>query len=433
MSLSVIFNGAGPTTSNLGVSALYATMVAGVHRRFPDAELNVIDMLLGRRTFSQLLDDGDPIEVNFLGARSGWRLNVQENLLQAKVAARLGRLGGRINALVKTVGQAVCMLDVSGGDSFTDMYPDRRIRLIAGPKELALSLGTPLVLLPQTYGPFNKSRDRAARIVRGSRACWARDERSFEVLKKLLGSEFDPDRHRSGVDMAFGLVARKPPEATLKGFQEFASSDSDTMIGLNVSGLMYSDPEVTRSKYGFIADYAETIDRFVNWVMTETDARIVLVPHVMAPLTSAESDPAACEAVKRNADSEFQDRLMIAPTEVDQCEVKWLIAQCDWFCGTRMHATIAGLSTFTPTATVSYSDKALGVFESCGQGAEVFDPRKLDTETVVASMIDSYHRREASRTSLEARIPEVKAAAESQMDDIVEIIRDCDRPRKHGS
>ena len=427
MSLSVIFNGAAPTTTNLGVSALYATMVAGVHRRLPEAKLNVIDTLLGCRTFSQILDDGDPIEMNFLGARRGWRLNLQENILQAKIAARLGSLGGRVNALVNTLRASTCMLDVSGGDSFTDMYPDQRIRLISGLKELALSLGKPLVLLPQTYGPFDQSRDRAAKIVRGSRACWARDERSFEVLKGLLGSEFDPDRHRSGVDMAFGLDARKPQEAVLEGFRKFVSSDSDATIGLNVSGLMYSDPEVTRSKYGFIADYAETIDRFVSWAMTETSARIVLVPHVMATLTSRESDPAACAAVKKNAGVEFADRLMIAPTEVDQCEIKWLISQCDWFCGTRMHATIAGLSTYTPTATVSYSDKALGVFESCGQGSEVFDPRKIDTETVVAAMIDSYHRRDAMRSSLETHIPGVKALAESQMDDIVEVIRDCDR------
>lgn len=36
---------------------------------------------------------------------------------------------------------------------------------------------------------------------------WARDERSFDVLKDLLGDAFDPLRHRSGVDVAFGLPA----------------------------------------------------------------------------------------------------------------------------------------------------------------------------------------------------------------------------------
>ena len=425
MSLVVTFNGAGPTTSNMGVSALYATMVSGVHRRLPEAKLHVLDTLLGCRVASHRLDAGSPIEVNFLGVRIGRRYHRWENLKQMKLASRLGRLGSRLNPGVKVLGESACLLDVSGGDSFTDMYPDDRISLVSGVKELSLAIGTPLVMLPQTYGPFAESRDRAARIVRASRACWARDERSFEVLKGLLGSEFDPDRHRSGVDMAFGLVPREPCAETVSEFEQFRGSDSQLVVGLNVSGLMYNNPEVTRAKYGFVADYRQTIDRFVDWVMTETDAKILLVPHVMSTTESQESDPAACQAVMSRVADDVQERFMISPVDVDQCEVKWLISRSDWFCGTRMHATIAGLSTCTPTATVSYSDKALGVFETCGQGGEVFDPRKLDTDTVVAAMIDSYRRRAELKKSLEVHVPVVKVAAESQMDDIVSVIRQC--------
>ena len=39
---------------------------------------------------------------------------------------------------------------------------------------------------------------------------WARDPRSFAHLQELLGSAFDPDKHRSGVDMAFGLMNYEP-------------------------------------------------------------------------------------------------------------------------------------------------------------------------------------------------------------------------------
>ena len=88
-----------------------------------------------------------------------------------------------------------------------------------------------------------------------------------------------------------------------------------------------------------------------------------------------------------------------------------------------MHATIAGLSTCTPTSTVSYSDKALGVFECCGQGREVFDPRVLETRPVVEEMIGSYRRRDELRAGLEREIPGVKALAENQMDEIVEVIK----------
>ena len=89
----------------------------------------------------------------------------------------------------------------------------------------------------------------------------------------------------------------------------------------------------------------------------------------MSPPPNEESDALACQRVLERF-STHGDRLVMSSTDLDQSEVKWVISQMDWFCGTRMHATIAGLSTCTPTATVSYSDKALGVFETCGQGGE---------------------------------------------------------------
>ena len=427
--MNVTFLGASPGTSNMGVSALYATMVAGVARRLPDARIRVFDPDLGRRPEAVRVDSGDPISIEFQGVRHGRRYYRPENISQARILSRLGPLARHLNPVVRIIDESDCLLDVSGGDSFTDLYPDSRMDLVAGGKELVLERGRPLVLLPQTYGPFTESRARAARIVRQARSSWARDARSFAVLKDLLGDDFDPGRHRLGVDMAFLLEPRPPSE--ISGALE--RSGNTEVIGLNVSGLMYNDPAVARTRYGFVADYAAVIDGFLNWILSETEAEVVLVPHVMAPPPSPESDVSACLRIMDHFKDRAGGRLSITSTDWDQNEVKWAIARCDWFCGTRMHATIAGLSTCTPTATVSYSDKALGVFESCGQGREVFDPRELETRAVVEKMIGSYRRRDELQAGLERDIPEVKARAEAQMDDIVEVIRDCAASRGSGS
>ncbi len=421
--MNVSFLGAGPTTSNLGVSALFATMVSGVKRRIPDVEVSVFDTSLGVRRASACLDGQGPISLEYVGLRQGRRYHRFENLWNMRVAARLGGLGRLVNPGILRLAGSAAVLDVSGGDSFTDMYPDNRMNLIAGIKELVLSMGQPLLLLPQTYGPFDESRERAASIVRRAAGCWARDKRSFECLKDLLGSHFDPERHRCGVDMAFGLVTLEPAGLAHNGLRGIVEHQRP-LIGLNVSGLMYNNPEKTRKKYGFRADYCKVVDSFIEWVFRNTEHSICLIPHVMSPAPSEESDPMACEAVARRFGSN-QDRILTSPVSLNQSEVKWVIRQMDWFCGTRMHATIAGLSTCTPTATVAYSDKALGVFESCGQGREVFDPRKLDGDSVVAGMIDSFERRGAIRESLKQQIPKVKAMAEKQMDDIASLVRRC--------
>ncbi|MFQ5655847.1 MAG: polysaccharide pyruvyl transferase family protein, partial [Planctomycetota bacterium] len=99
-------------------------------------------------------------------------------------------------------------------------------------------------------------------------------------------------------------------------------------------------------------------------------------------------------------------------------EIKGIIARLDWFCGTRMHSTIAGLSSGVPTAAIAYSGKTRGVFESCGQGERVADPRKLDTDATVEHLLASFRSREESRAGLKRALPSVLRQAREQMEEI---------------
>lgn len=428
----VVIQGADPTTTNMGVSALFATAVAGVHRRCPKASITVVDGLLGRRRVDVRVDGGDPIPITLVGARTGMRFYRPENFHTLGLLQRFGRLGSRLSPTLRAVSEADIVLDASGGDSFTDLYGPVRWIWVSSMKRIAIRCRVPLLMLPKTYGPFAENRSEAANLIRSSRACWSRDARSHAILEDLLGDRYDPSRHRRGVDMAFGLEPRRPGKLPPFLAEEQGPEAGSELIGLNVSGLVYNDPKVAFERYGFKAHYREIIERFVKWVLEATKARLLLVPHVMSRPPSHESDLQACESVCGEWRSRFPDRIDISSIGYDQNEIKWVISRCDWFCGTRMHATIAGLSTCTATSTVSYSDKALGVFESCGLGNEVFDPRTMDTESVVCAMIESYRRRDDSRRVLEARIPGVKATADRQMDDIVEVIRQCARERRGG-
>lgn len=419
----IAFFGASPRTNNMGVNALFASTIAGVRNRIPRVDFTVFDSALGDRRESFHVDSGEPVPLRFLGYRTGKRIHRSENLFQMNLASKLGGLGSSLNAGVAAIRESVATLDVSGGDSFTDMYPDDRIHLIAGCKELVLRLNRPLILLPQTYGPFDESLDRASRIVQASTACFARDERSFESLKKMLGRHFDPDRHRCGVDMAFGLEVRSAEAELPPEMLSWLADERTPLIGLNISGLIGNSPSIGREKYGFKADYRQIVSEFVRWLLSETEARVVLVPHVMTASGQSESDVSACDWLKAQFAGEDAKRIAVSPTSMDQSQVKWLISKFDWFSGTRMHATIAGLSSLVPTSTVAYSDKAIGVFESCGQGREVFDPRVLGTDEVVERMKDSFGRRDELKTSLKEHLPRVKEQAATQMDELVDIIQ----------
>ncbi|MDX2132728.1 MAG: polysaccharide pyruvyl transferase family protein [Planctomycetota bacterium] len=402
--------GAAPGTGNLGVDALALSTLHALASRGLEPPI-VLDFGRGRRAAES---PAGVVAARYerLGIRTTRRLYQRDSYGFAHAMASLGlSLGPALRAM----RGASALLDLSGGDSFTDLYGPRRFTMVCDPKRLALKVRTPLILLPQTYGPFADARNRGAAgaLVRYASQAWARDGRSYGILKELLGSSFDPDRHRLGVDVAFLLP--RTDAARLR------SKLPSRAVGVNVSGLIWNDPVSAREQYRFRSDYREALTRIVRAIAQEVE--VVLVPHVLAPRGHYESDRDACESLRDALDANVRERVRVCDDPTDPCEAKGLIAACDWFIGTRMHSTIAGLSSGVPTAAISYSDKTLGVFETCGQGAHVHDPRTLDTDTLVERVLWSFSQREAARASLAAGLPPVIAMANEQMDAIVATIR----------
>jgi colanic acid/amylovoran biosynthesis protein len=409
--------GMAPDTGNLGVSALCASVLSGLFEHSPTALVTVWDGKRGVRPFVWELG-GKSIKMSRCGAYHTKRIYRNECLSNIRFCALFG---GLWNGGAQSICSSDAILDISGGDSFTDMYGPWRFRAVTMPKLIALERRKTLVLLPQTYGPFIKSstRDTAQKIVRSSVMAWARDERSFEVLKDLLGDSFDPCRHRVGVDVAFGLPVAVPDEKIIAKQREWFEDEFTPLVGVNVSGLLLNRLQESSVRYGFRADYRDVILAFLLRLLKESEARVLLIPHVVTPPGHYESDIEACETIASAFQGRFENRVSVAPVVHDPCEVKWIIGQCDWFCGTRMHSTIAALSQGVPTSAISYSPKTLGVFESCSLGAHVADPRKMDTQAVVDQLWLSWLNRESARRSLDAALPQVLKCAQSQMAEIV--------------
>lgn len=422
-SLEISLFGAAPDTGNLGVSALcYATLL-GLADRLPGVQLNVFDHGRGRRE-CEIEDAQRVVRYTCYGASHSRRLYRAENLHQIRVSARLGGLG---NAAADAIGRSTAVLDISGGDSFTDLYGPWRFRSICLPKLIALEAGVPLILLPQTYGPFasNKSQHIAQRIVRQASMAWARDPWSFDIMRKMLGDVFDPDCHRLGVDVAFELPPKDPGELIPCSLRELLTQERSTpVVGVNVSGLLWNDPQRAASQYHLKADYRQVVLELVGRLLSESEATIVLVPHVVTKPGHFESDLAAGQDLARAIDG--QERVVLCPQLNDPREIKWVISKMSWFCGTRMHSTIAALSSSVPVAAIAYSPKTLGVFETCGQGRHVADPRKLCTIDVIKHLWSSWEAWEQAKADLALHLPGVLRQAEEQMDAIADFSVKCD-------
>lgn len=415
--MNLSFFGAAPDTGNLGVTALCYATLYGLQKITGQFAVTVFDHGRGARQESIAFPETE-FSFDLQGAVNSRRYYRPENL---KLMKFLSKLGLNINAGLEQIKTSDAVLDISGGDSFTDLYGSRRFETVTLPKKIAIEQSIPLILLPQTYGPFKteKCRYTASEIVKHSRCAWARDERSFSVLKDLLGDEFDPVRHQVGVDVAFGLPSIKPSGCSEEFFSYLINKDTEK-IGINISGLIYNDEKRAKTNFGFKADYRQVVLQLVNRFLRETDSTIFLVPHVITPRGHYESDEDSCYEVLHDLSSKDQKRVVVVPAFENPCEMKWVISQLDWFCGTRMHATIAALSSATPVAAISYSPKTLGVFETCGQGENVADPTVQSTDQVTKFVWDSWVNRKKAENLYKKHLPQVQNILNKQFSSFID-------------
>jgi polysaccharide pyruvyl transferase WcaK-like protein len=410
---NILLAGCSPGTSNLGVDALCYSAVAGLKSADSSINITILDFDDGLRPKSYSIDNG--ISCDMIGAKHTQRVYKPSSFLNISL---LGSLPFSLTKQVRIFKEAAAVLDISGGDSFTDLYGKYRFDAIMFPKLLAKKFKKPLILLPQTYGPFAdpKNFEMAADILKYADLALARDEHSFGYMKEMLGDSFDSDKHKLTTDVAFIMPAsdRKKIEVS----KLLPKKDAEEVYGINVSGLIYNSPTAAKTQYGINLNYNNLVQRIVTDILSKSKGEVWLIPHVIAERGSYESDIDACEDVKKSLDISQQDRVKIISGNYDQCDIKAVIKECTWFTGTRMHATIAGLSSKIPTVGMAYSGKFQGVFESVGQGDSVVDLRTLTEEEAYQTIIKHWQNRDEHLSQLEECVPAVLANAKYQFDTV---------------
>ncbi|MBD8061610.1 polysaccharide pyruvyl transferase family protein [Oceanitalea stevensii] len=400
--------GAPLDNDNRGVEALGSSVVAHLASAESVDTVSVLGDGWGVRA-----DGSWPghARVDRLGVRNSRRWHRRESWTRIRFDQALGGLG---NPVATRLATADAVLDLSGGDSFTDLYGARRLTTVCAPKEAALRAGRPLVLLPQTFGPFTteEGRRRAEYLVRSSALAYARDAWSYEQLRSLAGPSADPSRLRQGVDVAFALRARTPDGSIV---DELAGVDGEVLVGVNVSGLLREESAVER--FGLAGPYLPTMVSMVR-ALIGAGAVVFLVSHVHGA-GPTENDATAIEAVEEALSPRERTRVRRLSPHLRAAELKWCISHFDWFTGSRMHATIAALGSTVPAFGYAYSDKARGVFGTCGVADEVVDARAVAGQEAVELALASFAARDATREVLRRRVPEVVTQSRNQLEEVL--------------
>lgn len=422
--MSACILGASFDTGNMGVSVLAAGALQCAHRTYPHATLYQCDYAYAPKATTFCCDE-QQILVELLNIRFSKHLYLGNNIALLVGIAALSRLfavfGLRqaiidTNSHLKRLSSIELFLSLNGGDSFSDIYGLRRLLYVSLPQILVLLLGRPLVLLPQTIGPFKTAAAKriAHMILSKSTAVFTRDRASQQSVTALTGGESSTCCSRICYDLGFDVDPMPPDIPRIEGFDhDWVSGD---VVGINVSGLLMIGGYDKSNKFGLRADYPALCHQLIKMFITQKRTRVLLIPHVFG--SSAESDLSACLALFGELRGEYPGMLGCVTAPHTYAEIKAIIGGCTFMVGARMHACIGALSQCVPAVSLAYSDKFHGVMETIGIQQLVADPRSADIPQLVAEIDTLFDSRAQLRDALVSKMPEVKRTIRAVLNDV---------------
>ena len=280
------------------------------------------------------------------------------------------------------------VIDIGGGDSFADIYGTSRLNRMFWLKYLTHLARTPLVMAPQTVGPFSRRRSaflarlhmRLCAIVATRDALSTKAARDMGVTRELIEAS----------DVALRLPYDPP----------VSRSGGPVRVGINVSGLLMGGGYTGKNEFGLQMDYPGLIRRLIAHFQSHAaGCEVHLVPHVIVPegRMAGEDDYSASQKLAAEIPG-----LVLAPAFASPSEAKSYIAGMDFFMGARMHACIGAFSAGVPVIPMAYSRKFAGLFGSIGYDRTV-DCTSQSEEAIFEAITKGFE----TRADLQA---EVRAA-----------------------
>ena len=295
----------------------------------------------------------------------------------------------------------------TGGDIFSSDYRSNMRDLI--PLQLARSCKVPYVFLAQSIGPFKSKGEANAwkEIAKGSLLITIRESLSYEYVVEELG--MDERQVKLTADPAF-LLEIPPSPIIDRLLAQYRVAQGIPVIAIAPSAAIshHAERDADRHHHALHTTIQTFLDR--------TEAHILLIPHVQHATVRGD-DRALATALHRS--HQYDPRISVVGGEHTAAELKGIISRCSFLVAERLHAGIAGLSSEVPTVVIGFSVKADGIVGDIYRGEKipVIGIRRLIEETSVPDeLFEFWNNRNALRSTLHAKLPEVKLLAVSNFE-----------------
>lgn len=287
------------------------------------------------------------------------------------------------------------IFDMTGGDSFSDIYGVKLFIVHMFIKAAVYLSRVTYICAPQTYGPFYRWWVKLLSnfYISRSKGVYGRDEISGIALNRK-----NKQRIKCVADLGFAL----PYEQQEKFCRR--------TVGLNVNGLVYQSSNTHVQGI----DYQELCDRMISFIK-DFGYDVVLIPHVVGEEKIDDNDYYV--SLELSQKHNLPEPIFFQSPK----EVKGFISKCHFFIGSRMHATIGAVSCGIPTLPLAYSRKFKGVFNTIGYNYTL-DLKENTSEEILMQIDTMLSNLPKVQEDVLSSLDTVKKKTEEYINDIKNII-----------
>jgi colanic acid/amylovoran biosynthesis protein len=327
---------------------------------------------------------GDDIELHFQDLApnaQGFSVSIDRMKLD------IGRKNGPIKSWLR---QFDAVIDTGAGDSFTNIYGRERFLRMIYAQVMAQRLKIPVIMAPQTVGPFTtkKSRIAAKYALKRMALVTVRDSTS-DTYVKSLGRASDV----LATDVVFAL-----PQPRIEKTRD---------VIFNVSGLLWAENTHVDS-----VAYQSHVRQFIS-ALLERGRSVTLLAHVLHN-KSKDNDTVPMAALS----AEFGDRIeSVLPEDLE--EVREVVASGRLVVGSRMHACLNALSVGTPSIPWAYSRKFAPLMADIGWPHNIDLRESTDPTSATLAIVDA-----VSEAEMLTRVSALRSETDRRTADFLSALRD---------
>ena len=266
---------------------------------------------------------------------------------------------------------------INCGDGFSDIYGTKIFNERLYDTFAAIKKNIPLIILPQTLGPFANLNNytKAKQILSYAKQIYVRDNKFISNLDEI-GVQYIETK-----DLSYYMLP-EPFDIDIK----------DGAIGINISGLAYFNNFGPLA--GQFANYPLLIKEIVRYFQ-EKNKYIYLISHsydYVSPCINND-DLIASRDFYKNLKNKHN--IFLVDKNLSSPKTKYLISKMAFFVGTRMHANFAAIYTNVPLFGLAYSYKFQGAFEAngiYGQTALINNIKESDIPLILNKINNTYNK-----------------------------------------